>query len=179
MHQSESRSDEKATIRAHRAMRTGSERERHISQHESYEHCKQASHESQVAGCLLLRVAPIRHPARLRVSSAGVCQNKSECGLCNFSLMWWSVRALCRNLPSLVFTAIKNTLIKTMFDLGWVCYVVFMSRCLRSSKFFMNLMREKELKLAFFFSFPQTLSPRDMDAVRVEDGWKVGVVDSS
>lgn len=155
MHQSESRSDEKATIRAHRAMRTGSERERHISQHESYEHCKQASHESQVAGCLLLRVAPIRHPARLRVSSAGVCQNKSECGLCNFSLMWWSVRALCRNLPSLVFTAIKNTLIKTMFDLGWVCYVVFMSRCLRSSKFFMNLMREKELKLAFFFSFPR------------------------
>lgn len=134
MHQSESRSDEKATIRAHRAMRTGSERERHISQHESYEHCKQASHESQVAGCLLLRVAPIRHPARLRVSSAGVCQNKSECGPCNFSLMWWSVRALCRNLPSLVFTAIKNTLIKTMFDLGWVCYVVFlfMSRCLRS-----------------------------------------------
>lgn len=30
MHQSESRSDEKATIRAHRAMRTGSERERDI-----------------------------------------------------------------------------------------------------------------------------------------------------
>lgn len=141
-------------------------RERHISQHKSYEHCKQASHESQVAGCLLLRVLLIRHPARLRVSAAGVCQNKSECSLCNFSPMWWSVRALCRNLPSLVFTAIMNTLIKTMFDLGWVCYVVslFMSRCLRSgsgvnvyltaAKFFMNLMWEKNWN-SLFFIFPR------------------------
>ena len=135
-------------------------RERHISQHKLYEHCKQASHESRVAGCLLLWVALIRHPARLQVLSAGVCQNKSECSLCNFSLMWWSGRAPCRNLPSLVFTAIKNTLIKTMFDLGWICYVVFlfMSRCLRSgvnvyltaAEFFVNLMQEKDWNSHFF-----------------------------
>lgn len=88
--------------------------------------CKWTHRDTQVACGLLLRVLLIHHPARVTgFVGMGVSQQSLNAASATSAPAWWTAVAARCNLASLVFMAIKNRLIRTMFDLVQVWRVIF------------------------------------------------------